>query len=472
MPNKADLGVIGLGVMGQNLALNIEDHDYKVAVYNKEPEMTDAFMQNEAAGKNFIATKTLEDFISSLSSPKKILLMITAGSPVDSVIHSLLPLLQTGDSIIDSGNSNFIDTRRNFNELEEKGILFLGMGISGGADGARNGPCLMAGGSKKAYEMWEDILLAISAKAGGTPCCAYLGEGGSGHFVKMTHNGIEYADMQLICEAYSIMRDVLHLSHNEMSDIFRRWNRGKLNGYLTEITANILSYRDVDGGFLIDKIDDVVNQKGTGKWTVESAMDEGVPMALISAAVFARNISTQKTERETAAHFFSDITTPIDPKRNQRIIDQLEKALYLSKIVAYAQGFDLLKTYSDKHSLHLPLSTVASIWQGGCIIRSAFLTQIETAYEENPNLSNLLFDPALKDEVSENMQSLRDICILAIEKHTPLPCQNEALSYLDLFSANRLPTNLLAAQRDYFGSHTYHKIGEKLPFHTDWKSKN
>ncbi len=472
---KADIGVVGLAVMGENLALNLNRHGYRVAVYNYLPEAVTDFLAGPGADGDFIGAAGLADFVAALEAPRIILMMIKAGDPVDEMIGRLTPLLDKGDIIIDGGNSHFSDTSRRCRELEAQGLLFVGMGVSGGEEGALYGPSLMPGGSAEAWPRIAPILENICAKAeDGRPCCAWMGEGGAGHFVKMVHNGIEYGDMQLICEAYHLMRDYLRLTASEMASVFEGWNKGKLSSYLVEITARILRRRDEDGAPLIDKILDAAGQKGTGKWAVSIALDEGVPLPLIGEAVFARSLSAQKEERAAAARQFAR-TIPAFPEKkgyNDRLefLEQLRRALYASKIVSYAQGFTLLRTASERYGWNLDYGTIAQIWRNGCIIRSVFLDKIVEAFRAKSDLSSLILDSFFHDELLENLTPWRNTVSAGVLAGIPLPAMSSALAWFDSATWDRLPASLLQALRDYFGAHTYERIDAPRGefFHTDW----
>jgi 6-phosphogluconate dehydrogenase len=475
----ADIGLIGLGVMGQNLVLNMADHGFTVAVYNRTTAVTDDFLSGPAKGSNVIGTKTIEELVNLLKRPRRILIMVKAGDPVDWVIESLLPHLETGDIILDGGNSHYPDTIRRTKYLEEKGLLFVGCGVSGGEEGARHGPSLMPGGSPAAWPHVKPILQAIAAKvADGTPCCDWVGEDGAGHFVKMVHNGIEYGDMQLIGEAYHLMREVLGLSPAEMSQVFARWNQGKLNSYLIEITADILAYQAEDGTPLVDKILDTAGQKGTGKWTAVSALDFGVPLTLITEAVFSRALSALKEERVTAAALLAgpeareedEETLTADLFFTDGFLADLEQALYAAKIISYTQGYMLFRAAAQEQGWNLNFGGIALMWREGCIIRAAFLDSIKTAYERDPNLSNLLLDPYFRTQVTEAQSAWRWIVARAVERGIPIPAMSSALAFYDGYRNGRLPANLLQAQRDYFGAHTYERVDQPRGrfFHTNW----
>ena len=463
------MGVIGLGVMGMNLALNIESKGYSVSVYDYWKDRTDEFSNKEAVDKNIHGTYSIEDFVSSLESPRKILLMIKAGETTDLVIQSLITHLQPGDILIDGGNTFFKDTNRRTATLKELGLHFIGAGVSGGEEGARNGPSIMLGGSKEAYEQVKPILDAISAKVDGTSCSAYMGPDGAGHYVKMVHNGIEYGDMQLISEAYFIMKHALGLTAQELHDIFSEWNKGELDSYLIEITANIFTKIDDDtGNPLIDQVLDIAGQKGTGKWTSQNALDLGVSLPIVTESVFARYISAIKGERVAA----SKLLRGPEPKKYEGdqniLIEAIRKALYMSKICSYAQGFAQMRAASEEYDWKIPYGDVAMIFGGGCIIRARFLQNIKDAFDHNNDLSNLLIDPYFQEIVGEYQNSLREVLAVAIRQGIPVPAFSSALAYYDSYRTETLPANLIQAQRDYFGAHTYERVDKDGHFHTDW----
>ncbi len=466
---KADIGLIGLAVMGQNLVLNMADHGFKVAVYNRSVQKVDDFIANEAKDKSIIGTKDIIELCDSLSSPRKIMLMVKAGEVVDSFIELLLPHLDKGDVIIDGGNSLYTDTQRRTTECEEKGILFLGVGVSGGEEGARFGPSIMPGGNKKAWELVKDIYQTIAAKVGEDACCQWVGEGGAGHYVKMVHNGIEYGDMQLICEAFHILREVLHMDAQELAEVFSEWNKGDLNSYLIEITADILKVQE-NGEWLGDKVLDIAGQKGTGKWTGINALELGVPLTLIGEAVFARYLSSLKNTRVAASKVFSSPTIKLDIDK-AAFIDAVRDALFASKIISYAQGFMLMKEAAEQFGWNLAYGDIALMWRGGCIIRSQFLADIKVAYENNPELDNLLLDNYFKDVIVKNQYGWREALVIAVQAGIPAPAMSSALAFYDGFRSEKLPANLLQAQRDYFGAHTYERTDQPRGefFHSDWK---
>lgn len=467
---KADIGLIGLAVMGENLVMNMESKGFTVAVYNRTVEKVDNFVNGRAKGLNIIGAHSLEELIDSLEKPRKVFMMVKAGKPVDDLIDQLLPLLEDGDIIIDGGNSNYNDTTRRTKYVESKGKLYVGTGVSGGEEGALNGPSMMPGGSKEAWPHVKDIFQSICAKVeNGEACCDWVGENGAGHFVKMVHNGIEYGDMELICEAYQIMKDGLGLTNQEMHEVFSDWNKTELDSYLIEITRDILGYKDENGEYVVDYILDTAGQKGTGKWTVISSMEQGVALTLIGEAVFARCLSAVKNERLKAAELY-----PHEVKKytgdKKEFIEKIRKALYASKIISYAQGYSLMAAAAKEFGWNLNYGGIALMWRGGCIIRSVFLGKIKEAYDKNPNLENLLMDDYFKGVITELVDAWRDVCAYAISAGIPLPAMNSALSYFDGYTTKRLPANLLQAQRDYFGAHTYERIDKERGefFHTNW----
>jgi 6-phosphogluconate dehydrogenase len=475
MKEKADIGMIGLAVMGANLALNMENKGFTVAVYNRtvpgvEEGIVERFINGRGREKNFIGATRIEDFVRSLEAPRKIMMMVKAGKPVDELIEQLIPLLDPGDILIDGGNSHFPDTIRRTRHLESKGLLFVGTGVSGGEEGALSGPSIMPGGSPAAWPQVKPILQAISAKLDdGTPCCEWVGEGGAGHFVKMVHNGIEYGDMQLICEIYQAMKDLLDMSADEMSAVFREWNEGDLNSYLIEITGEILSFKDTDGTPLVDKILDTAGQKGTGKWTSVVSLDLGIPLTLISEAVFARCLSAMKEERAEASKMLHSPARQFKRKKQLFLID-LEKALYASKIVSYTQGFVLLREAAKEFHWNLNYGAIATLWRGGCIIRSIFLAKIKEAFDANPRLSNLLLAPFFRERIERSEKAWRRVISASVLNGVWVPALSTALGYYDGFRNGRLPANLLQAQRDYFGAHQYERIDKPRGqfFHTNW----
>lgn len=467
---KQDVGLIGLAVMGKNLALNIANHGYSVAVYNRSREKTDSLI-GEAENKNIIGTYSLEELVEALNRPRRIILMVKAGKAVDDMIDMLLPLLSPGDLLMDGGNSNYLDTMERSLRLKEKNIHYLGTGISGGEEGARRGPAIMPGGSPEAYKMMEKILTDISAKVGSDSCSTYIGENGAGHFVKMIHNGIEYADMQLIIEAYSILKQVLGLTPEEFHEIFAKWNEGELNSYLIEITADIFKKKDPDTGkYLVDMILDVAGQKGTGKWTGQISLELGVPTPTITTAVYERYISSMKEERVIASKVLmgSDSSHKLTKEESEDFIEAVRRGLYASKICAYAQGFSLMRAAGLKYNWSLNLGDIARIFRGGCIIRAQFLNRIMEAYEQKKDLINLLLADYFKDIVSEYNEDWRRVITTAISRGISTPAFSSALAYYDSYRSAELPMNLLQAQRDYFGAHTYMRTDREGIFHTQW----
>ncbi len=470
MEPKADIGLIGLAVMGQNLVLNMDDHGYTVAVFNRTISKVDDFLKGNAKGTKVIGTHSIEELVAVLKPPRRIMLMIKAGQPVDKFIELLVPLLDPGDIIIDGGNSNFHDTIRRTKFVESKGLLFIGTGVSGGEEGARHGPSIMPGGSESAWPEVMEILQSISAKVeDGTPCCDWVGADGAGHFVKMVHNGIEYGDMQLISEAYHLMQSVLRMNADEMQAIFAEWNKGKLESYLIEITADILAYRDENGEPLLDKILDAAGQKGTGRWTAITALELGIPLTMIGEAVLARSLSALIDERKQAAKELSgpEIHSSDD---KSAFVEDIRQALYASKIISYTQGYMLMQAAAGEYDWDLNYGSIALLWRGGCIIRSAFLGKIKEAYDNNPTLPNLLLDPYFKSEVERAQAAWRRVVSKAVESGIPTPAMSSALAFFDGYRSERLPANLLQAQRDYFGAHTYERIDRPRGefFHTDW----
>lgn len=467
--SKQQIGVVGLAVMGKNLALNIESRGFTVSVFNRSREKTDDLIANEAKGKNLVPTYTAEEFVQSLERPRKILLMVMAGKPTDDTINQLLPLLEEGDILIDGGNAYFPDTQRRNKELEARGIRFIGTGVSGGEEGALKGPSIMPGGQEDAYKLVEPILTAISAKVNGDPCCTYIGPDGAGHYVKMVHNGIEYGDMQLICEAYQLLRDVLGLSTQELHEIFAEWNKGELDSYLIEITADIFTKVDPDTGKpMVDVILDKAGQKGTGKWTSQSALDLGVPLSIITESVFARMLSAIKDERVQASKLLKGPqNVPAAPDK-AAFIEAVRKALYASKICSYAQGFAQMRAASDEYGWNLSYGNIAMIFRGGCIIRAGFLQNIKDAYDREPGLKNLLLDPYFKEVVESYQDAWRQVVSVAVSRGIPAPCFASALAYYDSYRSERLPANLLQAQRDYFGAHTFQRVDKEGTFHFHW----
>ncbi|PYI54442.1 NADP-dependent phosphogluconate dehydrogenase [Paenibacillus flagellatus] len=467
--SKQQIGVVGLAVMGKNLALNIESRGFTVSVYNRSREKTDDLIANEAKGKNLVPTYTVEEFVQSLERPRKILLMVMAGKPTDDTINQLVPLLEEGDILIDGGNAYFPDTQRRNKELESKGIRFIGTGVSGGEEGALKGPAIMPGGQEDAYRLVEPILTAISAKVNGDPCCTYIGPGGAGHYVKMVHNGIEYGDMQLICEAYQLLKEVLGLNTQELHEIFSEWNKGELDSYLIEITADIFTKTDPDTGKpMVDVILDTAGQKGTGKWTSQSALDLGVPLSIITESVFARMLSAMKSERVQASKLLKGPQTTGETPDKAAFVEAVRKALYASKICSYAQGFAQMRAASDEYDWNLNYGNIAMIFRGGCIIRARFLQNIKDAYDREPGLRNLLLDPYFKEVVESYQDAWRQVVSVAVSRGIPVPCFASALAYYDSYRTERLPANLLQAQRDYFGAHTFQRVDKEGTFHFHW----
>jgi len=470
---QADIGLIGLAVMGENLVLNMESKGFTVAVYNRTVEKVDAFLKGRGAGKKFIGCHSIQELSASLSRPRKVMLLVKAGQPVDDLIEQLLPALEAGDIIIDGGNSHFTDTIRRAKQVESKGLLYIGTGVSGGEEGALTGPSLMPGGSPAAWPQIKDIFQKICAKTPeGEPCCDWVGENGAGHFVKMVHNGIEYGDMQMICETYLMMKDGLGMSNEEMSDTFKAWNEAELKSYLVEITRDILAYKNEEGQYVVDLILDTAGQKGTGKWTVLAALDEGQPLTLIGEAVFARCLSAIKEERVAASKVLKGKMKKIRGDR-QKHLDDLRQALFASKIVSYTQGFQLMRAAAKTYNWNLNYGGIALMWRGGCIIRSAFLAKIKQAYVNNPNLTNLLLDPFFAGAVTGAERSWRNVVMKAVQARIPIPALSSALEFHDGYRARRLPANLLQAQRDYFGAHTYERVDKPRGefFHTNWTGR-
>lgn len=468
-----NIGMIGLAVMGENLVLNIESKGFTVCGFDIDSNRMDQFSKGRAQGKQIGFATSLEDLVQKLETPRKIMMMIRAGSPVDQVIQSLLPLLDKGDVIIDGGNSHYPDTIRRHKLVEEHGFLYVGAGVSGGEEGALLGPSIMPGGSEQAWPLIQPIFQAIAAKTDtGEVCCEWVGSTGSGHYVKMIHNGIEYGDIQLIAEVYHIMREVLQMSPDEMSDVFEEWNKGELQSYLIEITVDILRKKDEDGTPLIDKILDTAGQKGTGKWTAVSSLDEGVPLSLITEAVYARTLSAQKNQRMTASAVYQRTIKQYTGDK-QEFLEQLKDTLYVAKIISYAQGFVLLQEASKTYNWNLNYGNIALLWRGGCIIRSAFLGKINDGFKHNPALSNLLLDPFFKTELDQRIEPYREVLAICILCGLPTPSLSAGLNYFDGYTTENLPANLLQAMRDYFGAHTYERTDKPRGefFHTNWTGK-
>jgi 6-phosphogluconate dehydrogenase len=473
MEPKADIAVIGLAVMGQNLILNMNDHGFTVVAFNRTVEKVDQFLANEAKGTNVIGAHSIEETVKLLKRPRRVMLMVKAGKPIDDFIEHLLPHLEPGDIIIDGGNSLFEDTTRRVKYVESKGLLYIGTGVSGGEEGARHGPSIMPGGSPAAWPHVKPIFQGIAAKVeGGAPCCDWVGEGGAGHYVKMVHNGIEYGDMQLICEAYNLMKTGLGMTADQMHEVFAEWNKSELNSYLIEITRDILAFKDTDGQPLVEKILDTAGQKGTGKWTVISSQELGIPITLMAEAVYARCVSAMKDERMAAAKRLKG-PKPVIKGDSKKFIEAIRQALYASKIVSYAQGYQLMRAAAKEYSWTLNYGGIALMWRGGCIIRSVFLGDIKNAFDKNSKLTNLLLDPFFKKAIKNCQRSWRNVVAMAAKKGIPVPAFSTALAFYDAYRSGRLPANLLQAQRDYFGAHTYERIDKPRGefFHTNWTGR-
>jgi 6-phosphogluconate dehydrogenase len=469
----SDIGLIGLAVMGENLALNIESKGFPISVYNRTAAKVDAFMNGRAKGKKFVGATDLKAFVASLKRPRKIIMLVKAGGAVDELIEQLIPLLEPGDILIDGGNSHYPDTIRRTELVESKGLLFVGSGVSGGEEGALQGPSLMPGGSAAAWPHLKPIFQAICARTpDGEPCCEWIGADGAGHFVKMVHNGIEYGDMQLICEVYDLLKRGAGLSNQEMHDVFTEWNKGELDSYLIEITRDILAVKDEKGGEVIDLILDAAGQKGTGKWTVISALDDGMPLTLIGESVFARCLSAMKAERVEASKVIKPVVSKLTGDKKS-FIDDLRQALYASKLVSYAQGYQLMRAAAKTNNWDLNNGGIALVWRGGCIIRSAFLGDIKKAFDKNPGLVNLLLDPFFTEAVETRQAAWRRAIVQAVQLGIPVPCLSAALAYFDGYRTERLPANVLQAQRDYFGAHTYERVDKPRGefFHTNWTGR-
>ena len=470
----ADFGLIGLAVMGENLALNVESRGYKMAVYNRSTDKVDNLINGRAADKNFVGCHTLEDLVANLARPRKVMMLVKAGPAVDTIIDNLIPLLDEGDIIIDGGNTHFSDTERRTKYVEEKGLQFIGTGVSGGEEGALKGPSMMPGGSESAWPAVEPIFKAIAAKVGpegDIPCCEWVGPRGAGHYVKMVHNGIEYGDMQLICEAYHMLSEAGGLSNDELYDVFDEWNRGDLQSYLIEISRDIFSVADDQGdGFLVDKVLDKAGAKGTGKWMTQLALDLGVPSTLVTTAVYARSLSAQKEARVRAESVLNgpEADAALSDEDKKNLIDDVRQALYASKIVSYAQGFVQLQYAAKEHDWPLNYGDCALLWRGGCIIRAQFLDRIKEAFDEDPNLENLLLHPYFTDAVHNAQAAWRRVVVKATELGIPVPAFSTALAYYDSYRRGRLPANLLQAQRDYFGAHTFERTDGEGVFHAEW----
>jgi len=473
MKELADIGLIGLAVMGENLVLNMESKGFRVAVFNRTVEKVDKFISGRGAGKNFIGTHSVEELVKSLKRPRKVMMLVKAGQAVDDFIEQIIPYLEPGDIIIDGGNTHYPDTNRRTAYVESKGFLYIGTGVSGGEEGALKGPSIMPGGSKAAWAEVKPIFQAIAAKVeDGSPCCDWVGENGAGHFVKMVHNGIEYGDMQLICEAYQIMKDYLGMTYEEMHDVFKEWNEGELDSYLIEITRDILGFKDEDGQPMAEKILDTAGQKGTGKWTGVAALDLGIPLTLIGEAVFSRCLSAIKDERVEASKILSGPRPSFNGDK-KAFIEDLKNALYASKIVSYAQGYALMSEAAKEYGWDLNYGGIALMWRGGCIIRSVFLGKIKEAFDNNPNLKNLLLDPFFKEKIEGAQASWRRVIAATVSNGIPVPALTTALAYFDGYRSERLPANLLQAQRDYFGAHMYERVDKPRGefFHTNWTGR-
>ena len=469
---KADIGLIGLAVMGENLVLNMESKGFTVAVFNRTVEKVDKFIAGRGAGKNFIGCHSVAELCANLERPRKVMMLVKAGNPVDEFIEQIIPHLEKGDIIIDGGNSHFPDTIRRAKYVESKGLLYIGTGVSGGEEGALLGPSMMPGGSPAAWPAVKEIFQAIAAKVDGEPCCDWIGENGAGHFVKMVHNGIEYGDMQIICEAYQLMKDMLGMNADEMHKVFADWNKGDLESYLIEITRDILGFKDEKGEALVEKILDTAGQKGTGKWTAISALDFGIPLTLIGESVFARCLSAQKDLRVKASKFLSGPDTTFKGDKAQFLLD-LKDAIYGAKIISYAQGYDLMSEAAKEYHWKLNYGGIALMWRGGCIIRSVFLGKIKIAYNKNPELEHLLLDEFFKTTIEKAQAGWRRVVATATMNGIPTPCLAAGLTYFDGVRSERLPANLLQAQRDYFGAHTYERLDSPRGkfFHTNWTGR-
>ncbi|MBO4499096.1 MAG: decarboxylating NADP(+)-dependent phosphogluconate dehydrogenase [Bacteroidaceae bacterium] len=471
MKQISDIGLIGLAVMGENLVLNMESKGFHVSVYNRTVQKVENFMNGRGKGKNIFGAMNLEEFIGSLKSPRKVFLMVKAGQAVDDFIDKLIPLLEPGDVIIDGGNTHFPDTARRTAYVESKGLYYIGTGVSGGEEGALNGPSMMPGGSPAAWPLVKPVFQSICAKVeNGSPCCDWVGEGGAGHFVKMVHNGIEYGDIQLICECYQIMKDVLGMSNEEMHNTFAEWNKGDLDSYLIEITRDILAKKDNDGKYVLDYILDTAGQKGTGKWTAISALDQGVPLTLIGEAVFARCLSAQKDERVAASKILTGPKPSGFEGDRKLFLEDLRRALFAAKVVSYAQGYALMRAAAIEYGWNLNYGGIALMWRGGCIIRSVFLGKIKEAFDKDPRLANLMLDSYFCQKLSDAQQSWRNVVAQAVLSGIPVPTLSSALEYYDGYRCERLPANLLQAQRDFFGAHTYERTDKPRGefFHTNW----
>ena len=473
MKEVSDIGLVGLAVMGENLVLNIESKGFSASVYNRTVEKVEKFINGRGKDKKILGARTIEELVASLKRPRKVILMVKAGKAVDDFIELLISHLEPGDIIIDGGNTHFPDTNRRTKYVESKGLLYIGTGVSGGEEGALRGPSIMPGGSPEAWPAVKPIFQAIAAKvADGSPCCDWVGRDGAGHFVKMVHNGIEYGDMQLICEVYQVMKDLLGMSADDMYEVFAEWNKGDLDSYLIEITRDILGYKDTDDTSIVDKILDTAGQKGTGKWTAVAALDQGIPLTLIGESVFARCLSAQKDERVTASKILTG-PKPVFKGDRRAFIEDLRLALLASKIVSYAQGYALMRSASDDYKWDLNYGGIALMWRGGCIIRSVFLGKIKEAFDKNPDITNILLDPYFTKKVIEAQAGWRNVVTQALNAGIPVPAFTSALCYFDAYRSARLPANLLQAQRDYFGAHTYERIDKPRGefFHTNWTGR-
>ena len=471
MKELSDIGLIGLAVMGENLVLNMESKGFRVSVFNRTVEKVDKFMEGRGKGKNIYGAHSLEEFVGSLKAPRRVFLMVKAGQAVDDFIEKLIPVLDPGDIIIDGGNSHFPDTARRTAYVESKGLLYIGTGVSGGEEGALKGPSMMPGGSPAAWPHVKPIFQGICAHVeGGSPCCDWVGEGGAGHFVKMVHNGIEYGDIQLICECYHIMKDILGMSNEEMHATFAEWNKGDLDSYLVEITRDILAKKDEDGRYVLDYILDTAGQKGTGKWTAIAALDQGVPLTLIGESVFARCLSAQKEERVAASRILEGPKPAKYTVDRAAFLEDLRKALFAAKVVSYAQGYALMRAAAKEYGWNLNYGGIALMWRGGCIIRSVFLGKIKEAFDKNPAIANILLDPYFAGKLAEAQQGWRNVLCVAMQNGVPAPCMTAGLQYYDGYRSERLPANLLQAQRDFFGAHTYERTDKPRGefFHTNW----
>ena len=471
MKQLSDIGLIGLAVMGENLVLNMESKGFRVSVFNRTVEKVDKFMEGRGKDKNIYGARSLEDFVGSLKAPRRVFLMVKAGQAVDDFIEKLIPVLDSGDIIIDGGNSHFPDTARRTAYVESKGLLYIGTGVSGGEEGALKGPSMMPGGSPAAWPHVKPIFQGICAKVSdGSPCCDWVGEGGAGHFVKMVHNGIEYGDIQLICECYQIMKDILGMSNEEMHETFAEWNKGDLDSYLVEITRDILAKKDEDGRYVLDYILDTAGQKGTGKWTAIAALDQGVPLTLIGESVFARCLSAQKEERVAASRILEGPKPAKFTGNRAAFLEDLRKALFAAKVVSYAQGYALMRAAAKEYGWNLNYGGIALMWRGGCIIRSVFLGKIKEAFDKNPAIANILLDPYFSGKLAEAQQGWRNVLCTAMQNGVPAPCMTAGLQYYDGYRTDRLPANLLQAQRDFFGAHTYERTDKPRGefFHTNW----